>query len=69
MSYMLGLEEGELDYGSDIESPPASLANVYASRQAPNPFPECEAAETLTALPTTPGMETEIITNPLGAKQ
>ena len=63
---MLGLEEGELGYGSDIESPPASPANVDdTSRQAPKPFPEGGAVDTLTALPTTPGMESGIITNPL----
>ena len=67
---MLGLEEGELDYGSDIASPPASPANVDdTSRQAPNPFPERGAVDTLTALPTTPGMEPDIITNPLDAEQ
>ena len=40
MSYVLGLEEGELDYGSDIESPQALPVNEDdTSRQAPNPFP------------------------------
>ena len=67
---MLGLEEGELDYGSDIESPPASPAKVDdTSSQAPNRFPERGAVDTLTAFPTTPEMEPEIITNPLDAKQ
>ena len=39
------------------------------SRQAPNPFPERRAAKALTALHTTPGMGSAIITNPLDEEQ
>ena len=38
-------------------------------RQAPNPFVERRAADALTALHTTPGMVSAIITNPLEEEQ
>ena len=39
------------------------------SRQAPNPFPKRRAANALTALHTTPGMGSPIVTNPLNEQQ
>ena len=64
-SDLLGIEEEELDYGSDVESKVSTPVRDDMSRQAPNPFPERRAADALTALHPTPGMGSAIITNPL----
>ena len=66
---LLGIEEEELDYGGDVESKVSTLVRDDMSRQAPNPFPECMAANTRTALHTTPGMRSAIITKPLNEEQ
>ena len=66
---LLGIEEEELDYGGDVESEVSTLVRDDKSRQATNPFPECMAANTRTALHTTPGMRSAIITKPLNEEQ
>ena len=54
-----------MDYGSDVESKVSTPVQNDMSRQTPNPFPERRASDALTALHTTPGMGSTIITNPL----
>ena len=61
---LLGIEEEEMDYGSDVESKVSTPVRDDMSRQAPN-----RAADALTALHTIPGMGSAIITNPLDEEQ
>uniref|UniRef100_M4BF29 Uncharacterized protein n=1 Tax=Hyaloperonospora arabidopsidis (strain Emoy2) TaxID=559515 RepID=M4BF29_HYAAE len=68
-SDLLGIEEEELDYGSNVESNVSTPMRDDMSRQAPNSFSEHTAADALTALHTTPGMGSAIITNPLNEEQ
>ena len=68
-SNLLGIEEEELDYASNVESNVSTPVREDMSRQAPNPFPKRRAANALTALHTTPGMGSAIITNPLDEEQ
>ena len=65
----LGIEEEDLDYGSDVESKVSTPGRDDMSRQAPNPYPELRAENALTELHTTPGMGSAIITNPLNEDQ
>ena len=69
LTVLLRIEEGELDYGSDVESKVRTPVRDDMSRQESNPFPELRAVDALTALHTTPGMGSAIITNPLNEEQ
>ena len=68
-SDLLGIEEEELDYGSDVESKVSTPVRDDMSRQAPNPLSERRAEDALTALHTTPGMWLAIITKTLDEEQ
>uniref|UniRef100_M4BKH5 Uncharacterized protein n=1 Tax=Hyaloperonospora arabidopsidis (strain Emoy2) TaxID=559515 RepID=M4BKH5_HYAAE len=65
LSDLVGIEEEEVDYGSDVESKASTPVRDDMSRQAPSPFPECRAADALTALHVTPDAGSAIIPNPL----
>ena len=65
----LGIEEEDLDYGSDVESKVSTPVRDDMSRQAPNPLSERRAEDALTALHTTPGMWLAIITKTLDEEQ
>ena len=69
LSDLLGIEEEKVDYGSDVESKVRTPVRDDMSRQESNPFPELRAVDALTALHTTPGMGSAIITNPLDEEQ
>ena len=66
---LLGLEEDEVDYGSDMESKASTPARGDMSSQTPNPFSERRAPDVLTVLHVTPSMGSEIIMNPLDEQQ
>ena len=54
-----------MDYGSNVKSKVTTPVQDDRPRQALNPFFERRSVDALTALHTTPGMGSTIITNPL----
>ena len=68
LSDLLGIEEEELDYGSDTESK-SIIPMYYRPRKTPNPFPERGAVNALTALHMTPGVGSAFITKSLDEEQ
>jgi hypothetical protein len=59
--------EEQVSYGSDtsMTTPPRSPAPEARELRAPNPFPERGAAQELTALHASSGLESDVITNAL----
>ena len=69
LSDLLGIEEEEVDYGSDTVSKPSTPMCDNRPKLAPYPFLERGDADALSALYTTPGMGSPIVTNPLNEQQ